>query len=537
MYVHKHVLTLFVKPGLDSFINEIAKELESKFTVNLVKTSDIRVIESNMKEADICWFEWCDDLLINASRLPIAHNKKIICRIHSYEVFSSNMRKVNWNVVDRVIFVAEHIRDYALDTTPMLKENQTLIIPNGIKVNRMHFGEREHGFNIAYVGYINYKKGPLLLLHAFKALYDIDSRYKLFIAGVFQDARYQLYFGQMIRELSLENNVILTGWQSDIDSWLEDKQYIISSSVLESQHLSIMEAMAKGIKPLVHNFVGAEKIYPKEYIWNSIDELIKMIQISPYDSLKYREYIQSNYNFEKQIEEIVTLIIDISNEKEIYNVYFEEELSKFYLPNTNDHIQKIIAFYAKFYEESMLADFKNRVSENSVVLDIGSYIGNHTVFFAKHCKCRVIAVEPNILAYNILRENIFLNKLDENVTTYNVGVGESKLSGKIIHANENNMGMSKIEIGEGEIEITTVDNLVDLEERIDCIKIDVEGMELEVLNGAKNTITKHRPLLYIETATNEEFKSVNDFLTNLNYEAIKQFNATPTTLFIYKEDH
>ncbi len=50
----------------------------------------------------------------------------------------------------------------------------------------------------------------MLLLQAFKALIDKDSRYKLFIAGTFQDARYQLYFKQMIDELRLTDSVNLT---------------------------------------------------------------------------------------------------------------------------------------------------------------------------------------------------------------------------------------------------------------------------------------------------------------------------------------
>ncbi|MCS4525185.1 glycosyltransferase [Clostridium botulinum] len=69
---------------------------------------------------------------------------------------------------------------------------------------------KKKGFNIAYVGYINFKKGPMLLLHAFKKIFDTDNRYKLHIAGTFDEDRYRLYFNQMIKELGLEKILYFT---------------------------------------------------------------------------------------------------------------------------------------------------------------------------------------------------------------------------------------------------------------------------------------------------------------------------------------
>ncbi|MCY9223319.1 glycosyltransferase family 4 protein, partial [Bacillus licheniformis] len=194
-------------------------------------------------------FEWCDDLLIHGSKVPSAAAKTLICRLHSYEAFTFYIKKVYWQAVDQVIFDGEHLREYVLDQVKALKKEKTAVVPNGIKLDQYTFKQRQKGFHIAYVGYINYKKGPMLLLQAFKALIDKDPRYKLFIAGTFQDARYQLYFNQMIDELRLTDNVQFDGWQDDMNQYLEDKHYLICTSLLESQHMSAMEAMAKGIKP------------------------------------------------------------------------------------------------------------------------------------------------------------------------------------------------------------------------------------------------------------------------------------------------
>jgi glycosyltransferase involved in cell wall biosynthesis len=148
----------------------------------------------------------------------------------------------------------------------------------------------------------------MLLLHTFKAIYEKDHRYKLYIAGVFQDNRDVLYYNQMVQELGLQNNVIYNGWQKDLDNWLEDKDYILCTSIFESQNTSMMQAMCKGIKPLVHNFVGAKNIYGKKYVWNTIDEAVSMLESNNYDPKEYRKYIVENYGFTKQKAEIMNLI-------------------------------------------------------------------------------------------------------------------------------------------------------------------------------------------------------------------------------------
>ena len=112
--------------------------------------------------------------------------------------------------------------------------------------------QEEKGFDIAYVGSINYKKGSILLPHLLRCCPIMKTkRYRLHVAGEVQDPRYSFYFKQMVEDMGLSNNFIMYGKVDDIDTWLEDKSYIISASLLESQQLGICEAMAKGIKPVI----------------------------------------------------------------------------------------------------------------------------------------------------------------------------------------------------------------------------------------------------------------------------------------------
>lgn len=297
---NRQKLAFFVKKGMDSFLHDIIQSLSIDYEVRKIVVTEYHQIDEGMQWADICWFEWCDELVIYGSKLHLAYSKKIICRLHSYEAFTDYPSKVDWDNVDKLIFVSEHLRDL-INEKFKIGINKTEVIANGINIKKWAFTKRRPNFNIAYVGYINYKKGPMLLIHTFKAIYNKDHRYKLYIAGQFQDERDILYFKQMIKEFGIENNVFFEGWQDNLDKWLEDKNYILCTSVLESQNVSVMQAMAKGIKPIIHNFVGAKEIYSSHYIWNTIDEAIDMIFEENYDSNEYRNFICNNYSLDLQI--------------------------------------------------------------------------------------------------------------------------------------------------------------------------------------------------------------------------------------------
>ena len=133
-------IAFFVRQGGNSFIDSIINELSKHYETNkiTIKTNeDFKLIDKWMGWADICWFEWCDGLIIYGSKLAIAKERKIICRLHSYEAFTNYPSQVNWNNVDKLIFVAEHIQTFVIEKYKINKEKM-IIIPNGVKIGRAH---------------------------------------------------------------------------------------------------------------------------------------------------------------------------------------------------------------------------------------------------------------------------------------------------------------------------------------------------------------------------------------------------------------
>lgn len=397
----KKKIAFFVKQGMDGFLGDIVDGLSDDYEIKKVIVTDYKQIDEGMQWADICWFEWCDELVAYGSKHNLHEDKEIICRLHSYEAFTEYPYDVNWDSVDRIIFVGENIRKFVIDKYK-IDENKTVVIPNGVNVNKYTFKEREPGYNIAYVGYINYKKGPMLLLHTFKAIYDKDHRYKLYIAGQFQDDRDVLYFQQMIKEFGIERNVCYEGWQDNLDKWLEDKNYILCTSILESQNMSVMQAMYKGIKPIIHNFVGAKIIYPEEYVWNTIDEAVKMLKDNSYNSKEYFDFIQNNYSIENELSALKELLtnVKIDEKKDDFNYreYWNNRLSnKFDIEGVgyiglgqiyNEFLYKSRFEILNYIIQKLFGSIKNKN-----VLELGPGIGMFTDYFNKNFTNQYCAID------------------------------------------------------------------------------------------------------------------------------------------------
>lgn len=228
--------------------------------------------------------------------------------------------------------------------------------------------------------------------------------------------------------------------------------------------------------------------------------------------------------------------LNIKDDLSTNMVVYDKTKNYFHITNSSDWILQTQIRTGTFYEIDMLKDVQYRLkdSKDNVIIDAGTYIGNHTIFFAQHCNAKkVISFEPFKQSYDILEKNIKLNKLEDRVQTYNIGLGDKKSHASINIVDANNQGANQVEISDnGDISIDTMDHLLLKRlDRLDCIKIDVEGMEIPLLHGALKTIDKFSPLLYIEAFDQDRLNELIKILSPLGYSVVDVFNATPTYLF------
>jgi len=187
------------------------------------------------------------------------------------------------------------------------------------------------------------------------------------------------------------------------------------------------------------------------------------------------------------------------------------------LPNNiavleNDsHISRWVEETGKLdHDEYSLPIILKHIKEGDYVVDAGAFIGDHTVAYAKAVGStgRVYAFEPNLSAYECLVYNC------PSAITIKAGLSDKPRSQFLSVAE--NAGASRISAcGDRVVPVVALDSY-DLP-KLDFFKLDVEGFEVSALKGAKKTITKHRPIMWIE----------------VNEHALQQRDESPISLITY----
>lgn len=193
-----------------------------------------------------------------------------------------------------------------------------------------------------------------------------------------------------------------------------------------------------------------------------------------------------------------------------------------FLANTRDiYLGRALTTYGEYNRHE--ADFLRPLCEpGGVVVEVGANIGSHTVGLAKQVgpSGRVMAIEAQPAIFRHLCANVALNGL-LNVDCRQCGLGGERGTLRIPpidYSAEGNFGGVSLTAGdEGEaVDIFRLDDIFPYT-RLDLLKIDVEGMETEVLRGAALTILRHGPVIYLENDRVDRSLDLIDTLFTMGY--------------------
>ncbi|MCK4292802.1 MAG: glycosyltransferase family protein [Planctomycetes bacterium] len=287
-----------------TFLNEIVEFTERRFEVRVFEGQTEEELYELMRWSDISWFEWCTNLAVAASNKPKVC--KNIIRLHRYEAYEQWPGQVNWSNIDVLVTVGNAITLETLKSQVHDIGNQTSIVavPNGVNLRRFAFVDRRRGKNIAFLGNLRLVKNPAFVLQCMQKLHYVDPEYRLFFGGAFTDRVLEQYLRHMVGALGLAAVVFFDGWQADVNYWLGDKHYIVSTSICEGHPVGILESMACGLKPVVHNFLGAEQIFPSEFLFDIAEEFCEQILSDTYEPQRYRRFVEEKYSLKKQLSGI-----------------------------------------------------------------------------------------------------------------------------------------------------------------------------------------------------------------------------------------
>lgn len=173
------------------------------------------------------------------------------------------------------------------------------------------------------------------------------------------------------------------------------------------------------------------------------------------------------------------------------------------------------------YSEGEIELFRRIVGRGQSVVEVGANIGAHTLFFARQVGSAgaVLAFEPQRVVFQTLCANLALNSVahvDCRQQAVGAAAGEVVVPPIDYHREGNFGGLALGGHTQGERVPLVVLDALDLD-RCDLLKLDVEGMEQEALEGATATLSRLKPVLYVENDRREKSESLIRCLDSLGY--------------------
>jgi len=205
------------------------------------------------------------------------------------------------------------------------------------------------------------------------------------------------------------------------------------------------------------------------------------------------QFMRSDINTIAKNKEGHIFYIEKGEDLEIINTSREEHLKKYFLPKKND-----------------------------VIVDIGANIGDYTIHASKKVlpEGKIISIEANPTTFERLVKNLKLNDI-KNVQALNIAVFNERKKVRLYQA-EINAADSIIFKGEKytEVQADTLDNIIESLGgfSIDWLKIDVEGAELFVLQGAKKLLEENKQIkVILEIHDTRDFEDIEKTLKKYRF--------------------
>ncbi|MDX4069419.1 FkbM family methyltransferase [Aliarcobacter skirrowii] len=217
---------------------------------------------------------------------------------------------------------------------------------------------------------------------------------------------------------------------------------------------------------------------------------------------RYIKLPRNTDNYQEFIKRVNSKPINATILEEKFRPMAHKYINKYKLDDYNLELFTTDGFLINFLynkQYSYRNDVEIKVLENDVILDCGSCWGDNALYFAKQVGMggQIVAFEFDDNNLEIFYKNLEINPDIKNITIIKNALDNKE--GRELNFISNDGGTHISDKGENPVKTTTIDKTVkDLNlEKVDFIKMDIEGFELQALEGAINTLKEFKPKLAI----------------------------------------
>jgi len=276
--------------------------------------------------ADLIYIEWTDLNIQLASKQiwfdktphepfdrPIKdrNKKKLVNRMIDIDMWAGHGGGVNWAGVDDLIFIAPHIQRLANQrfAEQGIRECKQHLIRPGVDLDKWTFRKKraDKVKNIGFIGELWENKG---IDRAIRILIQLvrqsNTNWRLHLRGTWPNSNYFYHYNQNLIDACGVRELITfyPDRVEDLNAWYENMDYMLCASIKEAFSYVTAEAMAKGIKPVIHRFYGAEAIWDERYLFSTESEAVESFLSEDYNPEEYRAYIEKHYDQKRMLKEM-----------------------------------------------------------------------------------------------------------------------------------------------------------------------------------------------------------------------------------------
>lgn len=205
-----------------------------------------------------------------------------------------------------------------------------------------------------------------------------------------------------------------------------------------------------------------------------------------------------------------------------------------------DHITQVMSRSHAFYEQDLLSAIRD-LGRGGLYVDVGAFIGTHSVFFAGECSADlVVAIEPAYESFQVLSKNAeIMHERGAHwrgvpILCMRSAVHHVWSSARTSRVADHNRGMT-LTLEGGSVPVIKIDDIETTMGQVDLpvglIKADVEGCELAVLRSGARTIERWRPAIVAEAHDQGRRDEITDYLKPFGYAPSRKYARTPTYIW------
>ena len=316
---HKRPKVAFFRcgPAEDGVLADVCDFVQQRFLTEFDVGRDPERVVELMRWSDLCWFDGGGEMVVQA----LARNERraTVVSLRRCDIRDHWVKDVPWENVDIVVQIGSSaVEEALLMQVPDIRNRTRLtIVPNGVNLERYTLRPKGRGKNLACIGCLTMEANPAFLIQCMQKLHYIDPEYKLFFSGAFESPMLEQYVRHMVGTLELTGTVFFEPRPADLNGWLGERHFIIAGSIGESQVEALLAGMACGLKPVIHNFPGADKLLPRWYLFNIAEQFCEQVLSPEYEPQSYRRFVEERFLVREQLKKVDGILTQLETEIDV----------------------------------------------------------------------------------------------------------------------------------------------------------------------------------------------------------------------------